>query len=1444
MIVKKLKRKTASLLIMALCCNLMSMHVVAKDESIIQSFSDETHTDMFIPEGNQTVSGADAWEEDTGNILNTVSGGNGSVGRMQNDIFMKGTNSFGTMLANEFTSEISEQKENNGSNVFSVEIQDETAIISFESVKDAVLIVGIYDEAGGEMLTSGSVEVSANEKLTTVDFPEGSVPQYFYVRGFLVDAVTSRPLCTVYESPMYTQEMQDFLSKTVDDFDADRVLNLDEDITNNFAVFGSETILIPENSGYNEVVAVDGNNNTYIIENIDESITSLQPGDIFSYRYAENDLLIVKVSAIYINGTTAAIMGEEASMDEVFDYVKIDAQSGSEEAVVDTSTCADGVIYEGLVDYAEEDATQPYANSQGSVSKAFRVNINEEFGSIDGINVKISGGLDLKLTFSAKIYFTLDRQYVELKLDYSARIFASLTGQAKAEIPLITVGFMFTGIIVEMTPSLVLDAKASISLEGTLSGTIGFRAQVGEGITNLTTVPRFKPSIKIQGSLFFGFSLEPRVKILSEKVASASFNGQIGAELSVSSIDHFKTEEDKRHTCSECIAGEVSGKYSLTAGLKLVNKWNFDLTILENKFKIFDFFYSLDRDEFGLSTCPYYLYKGKVIVKDFNFQPIQNASIQVAGTEYTTNENGVVELWLPAGTHLMSIQKERFSSVIRELVLKDGGTIILVTLSKKGASGGSIGGNPEGGDSGTGGNPEYDGGFAGGDGTKENPYQVATAEQLNAVRNDMGACYQQVANIDLSGWNWKPIGYVNYDEESNEDIESIFGGEYDGNGYKIWNMTIRLDDCNNRAIGLFGKSCGKIENVIVENCDINLNLPYDGGRGHLIGGIVGESSDVGIVDNCMLTGRIRVINASDTFVGGITGHGRCSNSINYSNIIIQGNGSTYQLRCGGIAGYADNDSPIAKCINYGNIIVDSNSYTYCGGIVADAFGANITECTNYGNIFEDVLLSCDTGWLWGWAGGITGHISGCGETVVNCINYGDVVTKSNQYSWSGSITCAGGIVGEVDGPPSRSTKLIGNNNFGKNIRAVELGRNQEESYGDAGRIIGNLFPWGSYEISNCYSIGETLVNGEIPVENIGHNLKNGATIATKEMADIKFSAVTSESDDLSEDLDTVAAEEAKSRTESNQEEIILQNEALSGKKQHNWNGISFIGLIPDETYNYYVLKSAAIEQLFDSANLFYIGQAVSDENGTLNVAFTMKDAYADAEIYAVPMHFMDLTDASVSVSDLTYNGGEQYAEVSVIYDGITLTEGIDYLVGGDYGVTQEGCYTLTVRGTGMYTGMVSVSYKVLTGVKTTTVSGTTVSHGNNDSETLLQLLDRNESVIASTGTIGNRGNYEFQNVKQGDYIIRVIKQDHVTRDYAVTVENQSVILNVEIWNIGDVNGDGRLDARDKRIIYNHMASPMLTGYEHMVGDVNRDGRIDARDKRSIYNHIAGTVPLW
>ena len=72
-----------------------------------------------------------------------------------------------------------------------------------------------------------------------------------------------------------------------------------------------------------------------------------------------------------------------------------------------------------------------------------------------------------------------------------------------------------------------------------------------------------------------------------------------------------------------------------------------------------------------------------------------------------------------------------------------------------------------------------------------------------------------------------------------------------------------------------------------------------------------------------------------------------------------------------------------------------------------------------------------------------------------------------------------------------------------------------------------------------------------------------------------------------------------------------------------------------------------------------------------------------------------------------------------------------------------------------------------------------------------------------------------------------------------------VDVDDELHKFGDITGDGVINARDKKMLFNHIAgTATLEDYDFAVGDVTGDGVINARDKKMIFNHIAGTSSLW
>lgn len=144
------------------------------------------------------------------------------------------------------------------------------------------------------------------------------------------------------------------------------------------------------------------------------------------------------------------------------------------------------------------------------------------------------------------------------------------------------------------------------------------------------------------------------------------------------------------------------------------------------------------------------------------------------------------------------------------------------------------------------------------------------------------------------------------------------------------------------------------------------------------------------------------------------------------------------------------------------------------------------------------------------------------------------------------------------------------------------------------------------------------------------------------------------------------------------------------------------------------------------------------------------------------------------------------------------------------------------------------------------VLGTATRFGSQTDDMTIQLIKSGESEAAYEAIVkGDATGYSIAGVLPGTYTMKVMKQNHVTREYTVTVGSSNVVQDVEIWLLGDVNGDGTINAKDKKIIYGHIndSTTELTGYIFDVGDVNKDGVINAKDKKQIFGHINGTS-LW
>lgn len=153
------------------------------------------------------------------------------------------------------------------------------------------------------------------------------------------------------------------------------------------------------------------------------------------------------------------------------------------------------------------------------------------------------------------------------------------------------------------------------------------------------------------------------------------------------------------------------------------------------------------------------------------------------------------------------------------------------------------------------------------------------------------------------------------------------------------------------------------------------------------------------------------------------------------------------------------------------------------------------------------------------------------------------------------------------------------------------------------------------------------------------------------------------------------------------------------------------------------------------------------------------------------------------------------------------------------------------------------------------LSGNVVSYGDENASATVELVYKESGLVADSKQItGNTGMYTFTNVLDGNYILRVSKAGHVTREYEVTAAGTNLVRDAAIWLLGDVNGDGYIDATDATQIerkFNGKASIFDTGdedtmnYRLKVANVySADEIIDSTDAMQIKRMYNGKSSVY
>ncbi|MCU4164528.1 T9SS type A sorting domain-containing protein [Carboxylicivirga caseinilyticus] len=270
--------------------------------------------------------------------------------------------------------------------------------------------------------------------------------------------------------------------------------------------------------------------------------------------------------------------------------------------------------------------------------------------------------------------------------------------------------------------------------------------------------------------------------------------------------------------------------------------------------------------------------------------------------------------------------------------------------------------------------------YAGGDGTENNPFQIANLDQLKTLSEtvaDWDKHFILIDDIDASAtstWNsnngFSPIG----------NKTNNFTGSFNGHNHSISGLTCNVQYTDYR--GLFGYVINAtIINVVMENCLVK-------GKEYTAT-LVGYANS-SIISNCNAVGGL-VQGANGNTVAGLIGMATTSSEVTYcyTNLEVRtGYGFT-----GGLMGSLVGSSIMKYCFSF-NIVNSTGGYgaKSFGGLAAQNHTSTIEDCFSHATVAG-----------YEWVAAFSGRNYSNTTTVASIKNCYATGTVSGTYTTAGFI---------------------------------------------------------------------------------------------------------------------------------------------------------------------------------------------------------------------------------------------------------------------------------------------------------------------------------------------------------------------------------------------------------------------------------------------------------
>ncbi len=223
-------------------------------------------------------------------------------------------------------------------------------------------------------------------------------------------------------------------------------------------------------------------------------------------------------------------------------------------------------------------------------------------------------------------------------------------------------------------------------------------------------------------------------------------------------------------------------------------------------------------------------------------------------------------------------------------------------------------------------------------GTADNPFLIETGAQLAQMAADVNAGtnknahFKLIANIDLGGKSWTPIG---------DTRDNPFTGTFDGNGHTITNLYINSSAC---GIGLFGYNGA---GAVIKNLSLKGDVTLTGTN--VVAGLLGFVLGDVTISNCAFTGTVTGDSrgSENAFVGGLLGYVSGAHRVVIENCAVNAtitsNGTVRQQGTGGFIGAMIGGSNVT--ITDSSFSGEINGAYGTGGLIGNVANTNTSNLT-------------------------------------------------------------------------------------------------------------------------------------------------------------------------------------------------------------------------------------------------------------------------------------------------------------------------------------------------------------------------------------------------------------------------------------------------------------------------------------------------------------------